>query len=159
MRRLIAIGSFALLMLPAAAFGLTGAAGDGTLSVVNASGTVSIAARGALIGQVDRGRVTLDDPNSKDGPAPVVWGYESRRDLTDTKSLYAGTDIRFRISGGFYRAKVVGVGVDLSVVGRGSITLGPTLGVLALGSYSLNGAPPLPFPDVLTSLQLTAPGS
>ena len=158
-RRFFAIAALALFAVPAAAFGLPRGAGDGTLAVMNATGTVSIAARGALIGQVDHGRVTLDDPNSKDGPPPVVWGYESKRDLTDTKSLYSGSDIRFRISGGFFRLKVVGGGVDLSAVGRGSVTLGPTAGVFTLGSYSVNGGVSDFFPDVLTSIQLgAAPG-
>jgi hypothetical protein len=157
-RRILVSATLALLATPAAALALSGAAGDGTLAVVNANGTISIAARGALIGQIDKGKVTLEDPNPNDGPAPVVWGYESKRDLTDTKSLYAGTDIRFRISGGFYRLKVVGNGVDLSVVGHGSVTLSPTVNVFTTGTYSLNGAVPLPFPSVLTSLQLAAVG-
>jgi hypothetical protein len=135
------------------------ATGDGTLAVHGASGSVSIAARGALIGQLDRGRVVLHDPDVEDGNRPVVWGYEIKRDLSDTKSLYSGTDIRFRIIGGFFRVKVVGSGMDLSVVGRGSVTLGPTLGLLTVGSYSLNGALALPFPDAVTSLQLAAPVS
>jgi hypothetical protein len=156
-RRVLASITLALLALPAAALALGGAAGDGTLAIVNANGTMSIAAKGALIGQIDRGRVTLEDPNPNDGPAPVVWGYESKRDLTDTKSLYSGNDIRFRISGGFFRVKVVGSGVDLSVVGHGSVTIGPALGIFSGGTYSLNGALPLAFPSVLTSLQLTAP--
>jgi hypothetical protein len=156
-RRTLATIALALLAMPAAALALGGAAGDGTLAVVNAGGSVSIAAKGALIGQIDRGRVTLEDPNPNDGPAPVVWGYESKRDLTDTKALYSGNDIRFRLSGGFFRVKVVGSGVDLSVVGHGSVTLGPALGYLTAGTYSLNGAPPSAFPSAQMSLQLTAP--
>jgi hypothetical protein len=77
--------------------------------------------------------------------------------LTDTKALYSGTDIRFRVIGGFFRVKVIGSGMDLSVVGKGSVTLGPTLGLLTLGTYSLNGGFVLPFPDEVTSLQLSAP--
>jgi hypothetical protein len=156
-RRILVSVTLALLAVPAAALALGGAAGDGTLAVVNANGTISIAAKGALIGQIDRGRVTLEDPNPNDGPAPVVWGYESKRDLTDTKALYSGTDIRFRINGGFYRVKVVGSGLDLSVVGHGSVTLGPAANLVTAGTYSLNGTFPFAFPSVLTSLQLAAP--
>jgi hypothetical protein len=146
-----------LLAVPAAAFAIERGAGDGTLAVSDASGSVSIAARGALIGQVDRGKVILEDRDARDGKPPVVWGFESRKDLTDTKALYSGTDIRFRIIGGFFRVKVIGSGMDLSLVGRGSITLGPTLGLLTAGTYSVNGEPLFPFPDVLTSVQLAAP--
>lgn len=151
------MATLALLALPAAALALGGAAGDGTLAVSSATGSVSIAARGALIGQLDRGKVVLQDPDVNDGNDPVVWGYESKRDLTDTKALYSGTNIRFRIIGGFFRIKVIGSGMDLSLVGRGSVTLGPTLGLLTLGTYAVNGGVPLPFPEVVTSVQLAAP--
>lgn len=157
MRRFSVIVAFALLAVPAAAHALGSGPGDGTLAISNATGSVSIAARGALIGRVDQGRVIIDDPNPNDGAAPVVWGYESKKDLTDTKARYSGTDIRFRMIGGFFRAKVVGSGMDLSIVGRGSVTLGPTLGLLTAGTYSLNGGIPSLFPDVVTSLQLAAP--
>jgi hypothetical protein len=150
------MATLALLAVPATALALGGGAGDGTLAVNGATGSVSIAARGALIGQLDRGKITLEDPDPKDGKPPVVWGYESRRDLNDTKALYSGADIRFRIIGGFFRAKIIGSGMDLSLVGRGSVTLGPTLGLATAGTYSVNGDLPLPFPDLVTSLQLVA---
>lgn len=157
MRRIFAIAAFVLLGVPAAANAVGGGAGDGTLAVSGASGSVGIASRGALIGQLDRGRVIfIDDPDAKDSNAPVVWGYETKRDISDSKALYSGTDIRFRIIGGFFRVKVIGTGMDLSVVGRGSVTLGPAVGLLTLGTYSLNDGFLLPFPDEITSVQLVA---
>jgi hypothetical protein len=159
--RFLALIAGVLLVLPAAAGADPAGPGDGTLAVSAATGSVSIAVRGALIGQVDRGRVVLEDRDPKDGRPPVVWGFESKRDVTDTKSLYAGTDIRFRIIGGFFRVKVVGTGLDLSLVGRGSVTLVPAAGLTSTGTYSVDGGPDLPFPDVLTSVQLgtiAAPG-
>jgi hypothetical protein len=148
---------FVLLGVPAGAHAVGGGAGDGTLEVTGATGIVGIASRGALIGQLDRGRVIfIDDPDAKDSKEPVVWGYESKRDLSDTKALYSGTDIRFRVIGGFFRVKVIGTGMDLSLVGRGSVTLGPALSLLTLGTYSLNGGFLLPFPDEVTSVQLVA---
>ena len=151
------MATLALLAVPAAALAFGAAPGDGTLGVSAASGTVSVAARGALIGQIDRGKVTIDDPDPRDGRQPVVSGYESRREVTDTKIIYSGTDLRFRIIGGFFRAKVSGTGMDLSIVGRGSVTIGPSLGLITAGTFSLNGAAAQPFPDLLTSLQLAAP--
>jgi hypothetical protein len=146
-----------LLAVPAAALAIGSGPGDGTLAVNGGAGSVSIAARGALIAQLDRGKVILEDPDAKEGKPPVVWGFENKKDLTDTKALYSGTDLRFRVIGGFFRVKVIGSGMDLSVVGKGSVTLGPTLGLLTLGTYSLNGGFVLPFPDEVTSLQLSAP--
>ncbi len=156
MRRFFVTATLALLTLPAVAFAGGAGPGDGTLAISNATGSVSIAVRGALIGQLDKGRLTLEDPNPNDGMAPVVSGYASKKDLTDTKALYSGSDVRFRIIGGFFRAKIIGSGMDLSIVGKGSITLGPSVGLLTAGTYSLNGAVPQLFPTVLTSLQLAA---
>jgi hypothetical protein len=156
-RRAVASAALALLALPAAALAVPGGPSDGTLAVTSATGSVSIAARGALIGQLDRGKVVLEDPDPKDGKQPVVWGYESKRDVTDTKALYAGTNIRFRIIGGFFRVKVVGSGMDLSLVGHGSVTLSPLFGLISAGTYSVNGEDEVRFPDQLTSVQLGAP--
>ena len=150
------MATLALFAVPATALALDVGAGDGTLAINGAAGSVKIAVRGALIGQIDRGKVILEDPDGKDGRPPVVWGFESKRDLSDTKALYSGSDIRFRIIGGFFRVKVVGSGMDLSLVGRGSVTLGAAPGVLTVGTYSLHGGFLLPFPDVVTSVQLAA---
>jgi hypothetical protein len=157
-RRFFVTFSLALLTIPAVAWAGGAGPGDGTLAVAAATGSVNIAVRGALIGQIDRGRVTVEDPTPNDGKTPVVSGYATKKDLSDTKALYSGSDIRFRIIGGFFRAKVVGTGMDLSIVGKGSITFGPSVGLVTAGTYSLNGALPLPFPTVLTSFQLAAAG-
>ncbi len=161
MKRLCILCLLCLLAVPLTAQALTTAPGDGTLSVKAASGFVSLAIRGVVIGQIHHGTVTIIDPSPNDGKPPVVWGYEARKDLSDTKSTYSGADIRFRIIGGFFRVKVTGTGTDLTIVGRGSITLGPSA-ALAAGSYSVDGTANRPFPDVVTVLQLgtgPAPGS
>ena len=157
--RLALLGVLASLVLPASAAAFERSQGDGSLSVKGAGGTVSLAVRGSVIGQIDHGRVTIQDPNPADGKQPVVTGYEERRDVNDTKALYSGTDIRFRIIGGFFRVKLVGTGIDLSVVGRGSVTLGPALGVLTTGTFSFDGDEPLPFPDVALAFQLGSSSS
>jgi hypothetical protein len=155
-RRFFALITLALAA-PAAAYAVDAGVGDGTLEISSATGTISIAVRGALIGRIDKGSVTLDDPDPTDGKAPVVWGFESRRDLTDTKSRYAGSDIRFRVIGGFFRARITGTGMNLSIVGKGSVTIAPNSSGLAAGTYSLNGDPETPLPSFLTTLQLGAP--
>lgn len=153
MRRLGIVCALCLLGFPLSAQALTAAPGDGTLSVKAATGVVSVAVRGVLIGQIDHGTVTITDPTPNDGKPPVVWGWEAKKELTDTKTTWSGTDIRFRVIGGFFRVKVTGSGTDLSVVGRGSVTLGPSAGTAA-GSYSVDGGASLVFPDVTTVLQL-----
>ena len=57
--------------------------------------------------------------------------------------------MRFRLIGGAFKVTVIGRGVNLSVVGRGRVTLKGE-GTLDDGSYSVNGAdyllvPPDPF--------------
>src|SRR3954453_22303711 len=128
--------------------------GDGTLAVKNATGTVNLAARGAVIGQVDFGKVTIQAPTPGDGKPPVVTGYETKRALSDTKSLYSGSDIRFRIIGGFFRLKLVGTGIDLSVVGKGRVSLGPAVGLLTTGTFSFDGDASARMPDLTLSFPL-----
>ena len=166
MRRLALLGVLSSLVVmiaaPAAVEAVPAAPGDGSLAIKGATGVVSVAVRGALIGQLDRGTVWIDDTTPAEGRPPVVWGFEARRPVTGTKLLYSGTDIRFRVIGGFFRLRVSGSGVDLSVVGRGSATLGPSPGFLVGGTYSVDGAPALPFPEIVTPVQLgpaAPPGS
>lgn len=148
----VVAGLFCVLV--AASAGLSAPAGpdgnDGTVAVKGATGMIVISARGAVIGQLARGKVTLEDPNPNDGKKPVVYGAERVRDLSDTKSLYSGTDIRFRIIGGQFGVRVVGSGIDLSAVGRGLVTLGPTSGLLTAGTVSFDGEREEEFPNVLT---------
>ena len=156
MRRLATFGVLSMLVLPASTAAVPAAPGDGTLTVRGATGVVSVAIRGAAIGQIDRGKVWIDDATPDDGKPPVVWGWEAKRDIGETKLLYSGTDIRFRVIGGFFRLRVAGSGVDLSVVGRGSVTLSPAANSPVAGTYSLDGGQPKDFPDFVTSLQLGA---
>ena len=156
MRSLVIAGVLFVLVLPASTAAVPAAPGDGTLTIKGATGVVSVAIRGAAIGQIDRGRVWIDDATPADGKPPVVWGWEAKRDMTDTKWLYSGTDVRFRVIGGFFRLRVTGSGLDLSVVGRGSVTLGPSPGSPVGGTYSVDGGHPKDFPVAVTSLQLGA---
>src|SRR5438128_7394951 len=107
MRKLaVCCGCLVALGLPAGSGALTAATGDGTLVVKDGRGTVSVAARGGIIGRFDSGSVWIDDPVLGDGSGPIVYGYSTERQLTATRTLYIGTDVRFRLIGGFFRAKV-----------------------------------------------------
>lgn len=130
--------------------------GDGTLVVQNGRGIVAVSARGGIIGRFDSGRVIIDDPVEDDGTPPVVYGAERIRDLSDTKTLYIGTDLRFRIVGGTFRVRVIATGIYVSVVGRGTAMLSSD-GFLDAGTFSLNGAEPLPVPDSPEKFVIGAP--
>jgi hypothetical protein len=138
MRRLLFACALVALLVPAVALAADLAPGDGTLSVKNGTGRIDVAARGAVIGSCERCTITIDDPKAGDGTGPIVSGAEAQLDLTDTKSRWTGTDIRFRLIGGFSRVIVTGSGIELSAVGQGSATVRGWLN--NLGTYAVNGA-------------------
>jgi hypothetical protein len=140
MRRVLVIcAALIALAVPAGALALR--ADDGTLAVRNAAGdsgqvVVWLNISGAVIGQMDSGRVLVDDLSTGDDLAPVVTGAERTRDLPSGATAYSGTNIRFRAVGGHYWIRVAGKGIDVNVVGQGQARLA---GVN--GRYSLNGGP------------------
>lgn len=141
---LIALAVIAL-GLPAAAAGTRLDPSDGTLSVRDGRGTFVINARGGVIGSFARGRVVITDPVDGDGTGPIVSGDDWHRDRTDITTVYGGTRVRFRMIGGAFKIKVIATGVNLSVVGRGTVTLNGQ-GTDDDGTYSMNGVPYAPVP-------------
>ena len=126
------------VILPAAALALP-EAGDGTLSVEDGRGKVSLQARGGVFGRLDRGTITVYDTTPADASYPVVTGADvPELFLVDGSVRYRGNGIRFRVIGGGFRLLIEGRGIDLSVVGKGSGFIeGDTADP---GVYSLAGA-------------------
>jgi hypothetical protein len=127
---------------------------DGTLSIEDGKGTVQIAARGSVLGQLDNGRLIVTDTKPYDQKRPTIRGATWHRRRSRTTVEYGGRDLHYRIAGGFYRIKIVGLGIDLSAVGRGSVTLQGDARYADTGLYSLNGAEFVPVPYERTTLQL-----
>jgi hypothetical protein len=152
MRRLL-IPCLLTAALAAPLGALASSGGDtGTLSVKNATGAVGVVARGVLLGHCDRCTVTITDPDPTDGAAPVVQPLSVLRTaLSDTRTSYQGNDLRFKLIGGFFRVRVVGVGIDVSVVANG----GAVLENGTSGTFSVNGNPYLPMPSFKMPLQLS----
>ena len=139
MRSLLVLFASAALAVPALAWTATGALDDGTLSVKNGDGVVFVSVRGTLIGTCENCRVSIVDPSPDDGAPPVVSGYEDHNVVSDTRDLYAGKDVRFRMVGGFFKVRVSGYGIDLAVVAKG---WGRIQGYDSnTGTYSVNGDP------------------
>jgi hypothetical protein len=155
MRRLVFACALVALALPAGALGLTRATGDGTLSVKNSDGVINIAARGGVIGSCDACTIFFVDPEPNDGSGPIVTGFEAKNAITETKRKWEGTNVRFRLIGGFFRLRVLGTGIDLSAVGQGSVTLRGY--PFNLGTYSLNGADRRLLPEEARTFQLREP--
>jgi hypothetical protein len=152
MRRLLAFCLLAAALAAPLAARASTAAPSGTLSVKNATGFVSVTARGVLLGHCDRCTVTITDPDASDGSAPVVQPLSAvRTTISDTKTAYQGNDLRFKLIGGFFRVRVVGTGIDVSVVADGTAVLDNG----SAGTYSRNGNPYLPMPTFKVPLQLS----
>jgi len=145
MRRLLTFAMLAALVLPAAALAYPSGINDGTLSVQNGQGKVIVSARGGVIGSIVRGSVTISDPVDGDGTGPIVTGDDWSKERNDTTTTWGGTRVRFRLIGGAFKVVVRGRGINLSVVGKGSVTLAGA-GTADDGSYSVNGGDYIPIP-------------
>lgn len=106
---------------------------DGCLSVQAGRGIVSFNAKGFLLGRFDQGTVDIEDPLQGDGNVRV-FGYEKKRLLTDTKTRYVGSLVRFRANG-LFKVRVEAIGMELSLAGKGTATL-TSDGFFDAGAYS-----------------------
>jgi hypothetical protein len=139
MRRLLTFALLALaLALPAGVAARPRAANDGTLSVKDAKGVVTIQGRGGVIGSFAKGSVTINDPVDGDGTGPIVTGDDWSKDKSETATAWGGTKVRFRIIGGTFRVVVRGRGINLSFVGKGNVIVNGA-GTDDDGSYAVNG--------------------
>ncbi|HEY1368620.1 MAG TPA: hypothetical protein VGF23_15975 [Gaiellaceae bacterium] len=154
------------VLAPVAALAASSPTDDGTLVVKNATNDdrrVSVVSLsrfdGAIVGQIDQGRLVVTDPDPNDDVVPDVTGAESEHSVNDKVTIYSGTDIRFRAVGGTFTLKIYGRGVDVNAVGTGSVTLAGSLFVARTGQYSIDGAPfaRLPIPDLGEENTFTIP--
>jgi hypothetical protein len=158
-RRIALFSVLGVLVTAGAAWALPvlqAAPSDGTLTVKNADGRITIVARGGVIGRFDKGQVTIKDPIPGDGTGPIVTGAEAEHIISDTTTRYAGNDVRFRIIGGKFAITVIGTNVQLSVVATGTVTLDGK-GTPDNGTFSVNGGPPQDFPDFQFTFPLETP--
>ena len=136
--------TFVLLALLALALPVAGLsalhAGEGTLSVENGRGVVTVQARGGVIGRLDRGSVTIYDLTPEDASDQYVFGDDQPLELVgETGIRYRGAGIRYRLIGGSFKIVINGRGIDLSAVGKGTGSIRAELGTEDPGVYSLEG--------------------
>jgi hypothetical protein len=158
-KRLALICFVASLALAGAA--VAAAPPDGTLTVKNGIGRIMITGKGAIIGHFDTGFVQIKDPDPNDGTGAIVNGADATRFINEKTTRYSGTDVRFRMIGGTFAITIVAANIDLSVVGKGMVSI-VGRGTADDGTYSANGGAaqevPFPFPDVF-SLAPKAPAA
>ena len=137
-RRSLTLLVLLALFVPIAAVAAT-QSGEGTLSVEDGRGKVTVEARGGFIGRIAAGPVTIHDLTPGDPNQPIVFGDDRPvRFVGPTGIQYGGMGLRFRLAGGRYRVIVQGRGIDLSVVGKGTGTI-KSDGLAGPGIYSLDG--------------------
>ena len=136
-----------------------GAPGKGTLSVRDGYGMLQLSARGALIGRIERGKITVTDPNLADARRPIVMGAERKKLSRNRKTtVYTGRDMRLRSTGAFVHVRLEGRGINFSAVGRGRGLIQGDPALLPMnGVWSLNDEEYQPLPDELTGFQLVGP--
>jgi hypothetical protein len=156
MRALLTFAVLVALALPAASLARDQGASDGTVSVRDGRGTITISGRGGVIGSFARGSVTISDPVEGDGTGPIVTGDDFPPvEKNDTTTTWRGTRVRFRIIGGSFRIVVKARGINLSLVGTGKVTLDGA-GTGDDGSYSVNGGDYLAIPGFSLPFQLSS---
>lgn len=162
MRRLIFLAVLVVLLAPVASSARPGPNAPGSLSVRNGRGEIVLQVKGAVIGRMAAGKLTLTDNDPYDEQEPDVRGQmrPRPRPISDATTIYQGQQIRFRVIEGSYRLRIEGVGINLSAVGRGWVTLEGDDRFENTGFYSLNGEPYAPIPYERTlRLKLAGGGS
>ncbi|HEY2327561.1 MAG TPA: hypothetical protein VGH52_08775 [Gaiellaceae bacterium] len=165
MRRLALILFLAAVAVPAVAVAADRNANDGVFELRAANGTVILAGKGVLWGQIDNGSLRVTDQTSSvTGPAQqlLVSGAEHTRPIGEDVTVYSGLNLTFRMpAGGKYRIRFKGLGLDLTAIGVGTADMigDPTL--FTTGRYALDSgkwqAVPLLEKVVTFGLQPPAP--
>lgn len=137
MRRTVVFLTLLALAIPLAASAAVKAPGDGTLSVRDLEGTITVRiwSRGGVIGRCDRCNLFLDERvNADEGLAPVVVGARGEDlDEDGASERFRGTDLRWKVMDSPLRMVIRrGADVDLSIVGKGHFTIQGTSGTFVL---------------------------
>jgi hypothetical protein len=156
MRRLTLL-LFSLLLVPSALAG--NSAGDGSLVVKDVSARiVSVYGSGLIYGHVDQGTVIITE--YKPATTAIKSAIPSTMTVTGsnliklpagTSTRYFGSDIRFVLPNGSYKLQIDGVGIDISAVGKGTVSAIGT-GTFLSGTLATNGGKPLPLGSGSTTL-------
>jgi hypothetical protein len=129
------------LLAPAAAQADHRTAGDGSLVVSDASARViTVKGSGLIFGHIDQGTVTVVAYDAANTSAPQISGSPGK--IVGQTVVYFGTDLRFLFPNGRYSLRFDGVGIDISAVGKGTVTASG-LGTADDGTVAVNGGKPL----------------
>ncbi len=149
MRRLTLIALVLLLALPASALASTVAVGDGSLAVASANvKSIVVTGHGLIYGYVDQGVVTVISYTPDDSNQFQISGAAPPKPVGTGGARYTGTAMRFLISG-TYTLKFEGTGINLSAIGKGTVTaLGADASTDLSSTASVSKSPLVDTPSV-----------
>jgi hypothetical protein len=156
MRRLSLTLLVSLLVFAPAALAGGSAAGDGVLELDGANATtITISGKGAIWGQLGRGKLVVNDPDDTDGFVYVSGADRQPRQVSDTTTVWIGRHVHFRITGGNYkltftRLRGTDTDIDLTAVGVGKAVLTGDPYAEDTGTYSIDDETWLPLPLLKT---------
>jgi hypothetical protein len=120
MRHCVLIFLASLLLVPAA-LAERRASGDGSLVVSNASArSIVLKGNGLIFGHLGSGTLTVVEYDAADTSAPQISGSTGR--VVGNAVVYTGTDLRFLFPNGKYLLRLEGNDIDISAVGKGTVT-------------------------------------
>jgi hypothetical protein len=140
MRKLVLTIALALAV-PALAAAADLAAGDGSLGVTSANGTIVVQGQGVIYGHFDAGTLLILQYKPDDGiSTPSITGGKAKLTRFGPGSV-TGTDVRFLFPSGRYTIQLIATDVNASGIGKGTIVANG-FGTADDGSFSVNGGKP-----------------
>jgi hypothetical protein len=148
MRRLLFTGLVVLALLPAAALAARATSGDGVFELRAATGTFVLTGKGVLWGQMDKGQMRVTDVDPSASQQLFVSGAAHVRATDDPNvTIYSGTNLHFKATGGRYKIRFKASGLDLTAIGVGVADMTGSL-FAGSGDYALNSGAWTPVPPL-----------
>ena len=149
MRRICLLMVMFTLAAPAVGLASDHAAGDGSLGISAANGSVVVKGHGVIYGHFDQGTLTVVDYKADDSTSlPSVSNARGR--ATHGGIVYSGSDVRFLLPSGRYTIELVATNVNASAVGKGTVVV-TGAGTADDGTVTVNGGRPVPLSRVSLS--------
>ena len=153
MRRLCLTLLCGLVAVPAA-LAASHATGDGVLEIKGAAGIVVLnTTRGTVWGQVSKGKLVVTDPLPGDGAVFVSGAERVSPGVLENVTVYSGTNLHFRVTGGKTRLWFRASGIDLTAVGIGTVQFTGDAFASDQGDFALDSGKWNPVPVTTTTFR------
>jgi hypothetical protein len=122
MRKLVVLLLASIVLAPAAASAERLAPGDGSLVVSAANGRLTLSGQGLIYGYFDSGTLTIVGNYKPDDVTSLSSVTGATQTIVGKNTVYTGSGVRFYFPGGQYTIIVDATNIDISAVGRGTIS-------------------------------------